>query len=100
MGCRQEPAERIRGKDGEGRPFAIFATICPYEENRLLCEERTLSPIPSVAKAVKTASGIRPNKGDESYDAQRRKALVCGSSFSTFGHGGNSAVGVPFFRLR
>ena len=48
-------------KTGEGRPFAIFATICPYEENRLLCEERTLSPIPNVAKAVKTASGIRPN---------------------------------------
>ena len=46
--------------------------------------------------AVKTASPIRPNQDDESCDALRRSALFCISSLSTFGHGGNPPVGIPF----
>jgi hypothetical protein len=64
--------------------------------NRLPCEGFTLSLLPDVAKAVKTASVVHPNQDDESCDALRRTAS---GSLPTFGHGGNSAVGVPFFRL-
>jgi hypothetical protein len=60
----------------------------------------TLSLIPNVAKAVKTASPIHPNQDDESCAAARRSALVCISALSTFRHGGSSVVRVSFFRLQ
>jgi len=64
-----------------------------------MCEGCTLSLIPGVAKAVKTASAIHPNQDDESCDALRRMVPVCISSLSTFGHHGNSAVVVSFVGL-
>jgi hypothetical protein len=65
-----------------------------------MCKARTLSLIPEVAKAVKTASAIHPNQDDVSRPALRRSALVRSSSFSTFVHRGNPAVGVSFFRVQ
>jgi hypothetical protein len=84
-----------------GHPLAISATISSIERgNRLMCEGCTLSLIPGVAKAVKTASVIHPNQNHEPCDALRRSALLCISSLSTFSHRGNPAVSIPFFRLQ
>ena len=63
-----------------------------------MCEECTLSLIADVAKEVKTASRIHPNQDDESSNVLRRTAVSI-SSLPALGHGGNSAVGAPFFRL-
>ena len=65
-----------------------------------MCGTCTLSLIPKVAKAVKTAPVIHPNQDDVSCDALRRSALVCISSLSAFSHRRNPAVGVSFFRLQ
>jgi hypothetical protein len=64
-----------------------------------MCKARTRSLIPDVAKTVKTASVNLPSQNRESYDALRRTTLVCVSSLPTCGHGGNSAVNLPFSRL-
>jgi hypothetical protein len=63
-----------------------------------MCKARTLSLIPNVRKAVKTATPA-PNQDDKSCHAPRQPALDCVSSLSTLGHGGHSAVGVSFPRL-
>jgi hypothetical protein len=63
-----------------------------------MCKERTRSPIPNVAKAVKTASAIHPNQDTPTCDGLLRSVLVC-ISLSTFSHRGNPSVGVSFVRL-
>jgi hypothetical protein len=96
----RESAERIRGHDGQGRALAISATILPWARgNRLMCEEFTLSRIPSVAKAARTDSPVHPNGDDESSNGLRRSAPVRISSLPTLGDRGNPAVDVSFIRL-
>jgi hypothetical protein len=65
-----------------------------------MCEVCTLSLIPNVATAVKTASAIHPNQDDEPCPALRRSALARIPSLSTFSHSRSSAVSVFFFWLQ
>jgi hypothetical protein len=64
-----------------------------------MCEKFTLSLIPNVATAVKTASPTHPNQDRESRGALRRSALVRISLLPPFTHRGNPVVGVFFFGL-
>jgi len=87
--------------DGVGTSARDFCyhSFVQNEENRLMCEECTLSLGPNVAKAVKTASAIHPNQDGVSCYALHRPALVCMFSLPTLGHSGSPAVGVLFFWL-
>jgi hypothetical protein len=83
---------------GLGRPLRFLLPFFRAKEgNRLLCEELTL--IPKLAKAVKAASVIRPNRNLESCGVLRQTALVCIPSLPTFCHGGNDALGFPLLWL-
>ena len=93
-------SKRIQGPTGSGRRLAILATIPTYILGKSIAVRGcTLSLIPNVAKAVKTASVTRPNQNHESCDALGRTAAVCISSLSVFSHSRNPAVGVSFFWL-
>ena len=72
-GCRGVSLNCLPPRDGRSRFLLPF--VRAYEEHRLMCKARTLSLIPNVAKAVKTASPIHPNQDDESCDALRRTAF-------------------------
>ncbi len=64
-----------------------------------MCMGRTLSLMPNVAKAVKTAFAIDSNRDHEWCASLRPSGTAWISSRSIFSHHGNSTVGIPFFRL-